>query len=71
MVAIKKMSYAAEALIDAKESDSPFVPLDFVYGKNFQGPRSPNVKSQYNQPVETANYKFKKESRKEGIKEQD
>jgi hypothetical protein len=37
MAEIRKESYAAEKLRTAKQIDTPFVPLDYNYGQNFQG----------------------------------
>jgi hypothetical protein len=41
MTEIRKESWAAESLRNAKSQDSMFVPLDYNYGKNFDGPRGP------------------------------
>lgn len=39
MTEIRKESWAAEALRNAKQTSSIFIPLDYNYGKNFDGPR--------------------------------
>lgn len=39
MTEIRKESWAAEALRNAKDKSSIFIPLDYNYGKNFDGPR--------------------------------
>jgi len=39
MTEIRKESWAAESLRTAKKIDTIFIPLDYDYGKNFQGER--------------------------------
>ena len=56
MTEIRKESWAAESLRNAKEKDTIFVPLDYNYGNNFQGPRTETRKPEMNQP-------FRKESK--------
>jgi hypothetical protein len=39
MTEIRKESWAAESLRNAKQQTSMFIPMDYNYGKNFDGPR--------------------------------
>ena len=39
MVKMRKESWAAESLRNAKDTESIFVPLDYNYGQNFNGPK--------------------------------
>lgn len=42
MTEIRKQSYAADSLMNAKHTgvDDIWVPLDYNYGRNFDGPRT-------------------------------
>lgn len=51
MTEIRKRSWAADALMNAKEKDTIFIPLDYNYGKNFDGPRVETRKPEMNQPI--------------------
>lgn len=37
MVEIVKENYATKKLRTAKQIDTPFIPIDYNYGQNFQG----------------------------------
>lgn len=52
MTEIRKYSWAAESLMNAKEKDTMFIPLDYNYGNNFDGPRTETRKPEMNQPKE-------------------
>lgn len=39
MTEIRKESWAAESLRNAKDTGTIFIPLDYNYGKNFDGPK--------------------------------